>query len=416
MLSPQHLALAQSLPHSNASTPTPSLLTPPVSGTPNMSPPPRHEADDYMNVHVHDSHDHKRKQFRNNMRKHYKNTTEVDGGPVQTWPATFPSAVAVDGPDSAAVNALRSFGTNPTAPKVSFAAKPSHKTSKKVEEPSRRSSAHSKTLAYWNTNRPTFKDGQNFAQTLGTPATITLRKASNAPDLLAFYSAQTFEKRPMLTDLPSPAEAPRGKQPTFTCEMESQCLRRGSKSVAQFSDMSNARRCSTPAEAAITFADVHVAPGSFAVGPKSGKQSLELTDFSRRISTIQFLSRNSVHEVIWQEDETTSDGSQTASSKASQQAGHSFRSTPSPESEGSLTQEPAEAAVPMVPDSLSMFTRMPDSLFQWSWGASSVSAQGTHRAVNSKGDPGVGSGIGASSRKRVSSRHISNMVRVFDQA
>ena len=237
MLSPQHFALARSLPRSNASTPTPSLLTPPASGTPNMSPPPWHEADDYMNVHVHDSHDHKRKQFRNKTKKLYKDTTEVDV-PVQTWPAMISSAVAVDEPDSPAVNALRSFGTNPTAPTVSFAAKPSHNTSKKAEEASRRSSAHSQSLAYWNTNRPTFKDGQNFARTLGTPATITLRKASNAPELLAFYSALTFEKRPTLTDLPSPAEAPGGKQPTFTFEMESQCLRRGSKSVAQFSDMS----------------------------------------------------------------------------------------------------------------------------------------------------------------------------------
>lgn len=492
MLSPQHLALARSLPHSEASTPTPSLLTPPVSGTPNMSPPPRHEADDYISVHVSDHHHHKRKHPSKKQRKRYntregsegsrplqrslrsglqtgtsngsdcelcdagidedsgsnaplikivarpylpnhlhgpQDTTAADRVHVQTWPTLSSSVVAVDEPDSPAVNALRSVSLQvPTRsksqglqrvsttlantlnffrsdPAVSFAAVPPHQASKKAEETSRRSSAHSKSLAYRDVTRrcPTLTDGKDGSRTLETPATITLRKASNvyatspittsmsalltrerenkraadapAAELLSFYSSQTLEKKPTFTDPPSPesAEAPRSlkEQPTFTFEMDSQPIRRGSKSVSRCSDISNARRCSLPAEAALTFADVHVSPGSFAVGPNPRKQSLIPTEFSRRISTVQIRSRNSVHEVIWREDETTSGSSLTASSRASQHVGHSFRSTPSPESEGSPTQESAigpketKAVLPRVSDSVSVFTKMPDRVFRW---------------------------------------------------
>lgn len=480
-----------------------------------MSPPPRHEADDYMNVHIPDHHHHTRKHSRNKTRKLHniregsegsrlpqrslrsgpqtatsngsdcelcaagisddgedsgsnaplikrlgrpnlrsrlhgsQETTEVDGFHIQRWPTLSSSIVAVDEPDSPAVNALRSLSLqvpirssshglqrvstalantlNIFRPNtaISFDAVPSHKASKKAEEASRRSSAHSRSLASRNINRrcPPLKDGKDVFRTLGTPATITVRKASNvysispittsisaslirehkraadapASELLAFYSSPTLEKRPTVTDLPSPesAEAPRRlkEQPTFTLETMSRSVRRGSKSVSQFSDISNVRRCSMPAEAALTFADVHVVPGSFIARPKSRKQSLVPTEFSRRISTVQFWSRNSVHEVIWREDETRSESSLTASSRASQHVGHSFRSTPSLESEGSPAQEPAieqeetKAALPMGSDSVSMFMKIPDNLFRWNWGPSSASSEGTPRAVDPKSDP-----------------------------
>ncbi|KAL9135363.1 MAG: hypothetical protein Q9175_003453 [Cornicularia normoerica] len=479
-----------------------------------MSPPPRHEVDDYMNVHVLDHHHHKRKHPSQSARKPYnsregsgssrpwqrsvrsgpqttgshgsdcelcaagvsdddensgsndpliksfgrpndplhktQNTTKVNGVHVETWPTLSSSIVAVDEADSPAVNTLRShslripirsnsqglqrvstalvntlnlFRPNPA---VSFTTISSHKASKQAEEVPGRSSAYSKGFAYRDINprRSTSKDGKDNAQTLGTPATITLRKASNvyatshittsmsasltrerehkraadapACELLAFYSSPTLEERPTLTDLPSPesAEASRSlkEQPTFTLEMQSQSVRRGSKSVSQVRDISNARRCSIPAEAALTFADVHVAPGSFAVGERSRKQSLVPTEFSHRISTVQFRSRNSVHEVIWREGETASDSSLTLSSRASQDVGHSFRSTPSPECEGSPTQElvtelkGTKATLPMLSNSTSMFTKMPDNLFQWTWGASSAAAEGTPRTIDPKSD------------------------------
>ena len=509
ILSPQHLALARSLPHSNASTPTPSLLTPPVSGTPNMSPPPRHEGDDYMNVHALDQHSSKKKQARDKTRKLYNTREESESsrrpqrsrrsGPqtmssdgsgsglyvpssfdgdenssakaplikgfarpnellqgsqsitetnrvhVQTWPTLSSTVDVVDEADSPSINALRSlslkvpprsnsqglqrvstslarrltfFKPNPA---ISFAAGPSHKASKKAEEISRKSSAHSKSLAYVGVTprRPTFKDGKEASRTPETPATITLRKASNvyatspittsmsasldrecehkrvedapACELLAFYSSPTLTDRPTLSDLSSleTPEAARSlrEQSTSTNDTRSSCLRRGSRSVSQFNDMSNARRCSIPAEALLTFADVHAAPGSFAVEAKSRRQSLVPTECNRRISTVHFWSRKSVHEVIWREDETTSDTSLTASSGASEQVGHSFRSTPSPEVVESPIQEPAigpkgsKAAFSMASDSLSKFTKMPENLFQWTWGAPSASGEDKNRAV-----------------------------------
>lgn len=514
MLSPQHLALARSQPHSNASTSDLSFLTPPVSGTPNMSPPPRHEAEDYMNVHDPDDHHSKSKHLREKKRKFYntregsegsrpplrsyrsgphaapsqesdcelcapgnsdgdegkgsnaplieakgrrdlrnhvhkpEDTTEVHAVQVQTWPTLSSSVVVGDDSDSPAVNALRSHTlqlparsnsqglqlvstalahtVNLFKPKagVSFAANPSRKASKKAEEASRRSSAHCKSLVYQDIDgrRPAPKDRKDVPGTLGTPATITLRKASNiyapvpittsmsasltrerehrraadapASELLAFYSSPTFEKRPTVTDLSSPQspEVSRSlkEQPTFVFGNESQSTRRASKSVSQCSDISNDRRCSLPAEAALTFADVHVAPGTFAVRPKSRKQSLVPTEFGRRISTIQILSRDSVHEVIWREDEIMSDSSFTASSGASQHMGHSFRSTPSSDSDGSPEQEPgveqkaAKAALRVASDSNPMFTRMPENLFRWSW---EESAEETPRAFDLTNDP-----------------------------
>ena len=371
--------------------------------------------------------------------------TETNKVHVQTWPTPSSPVDVVDEADSPSVNALRSLSLKvpprsnsqglqrvstslarrltflKPKPAVSFVPVPSHQESKKSEEISRRSSAHSKSLAYVDINprRPTFKDGKGTSRTLGIPATITLRKASNvyatspvttsmsasldrecehkrvedapACELLAFYSSPTSTNKPALSDLSSmeSPEAARSlkEQPIITADMGSTRIQGGSRSVSQFSDMSNARRRSVPAEALLTFADVHVAPGSFAVEVKSRRQSLVPTEFNRRISTVHFLSRNSVHEVIWREDETTSDTSLTASSGASDQVGHSFRSTPSSEIVEGQVQEPAvapkgsKAALPKASDSFSKFTKIPETLFQWTWGTSSTSAEGKTRSV-----------------------------------
>ena len=379
-----------------------------------------------------------------------QSSTEHGEVNVQASPTLTSSVAAIEGDDSPAIHALRSlsfqapvrsksqglqrvstalastfnlFRPNPT---VSFADVQSRKAGKKAEEASRRSSAHSKSLAYQDMNRrpPTFKESKDVSRMLETPATITLRKASkvsvNSPiktsmgasltceqncerpadapssELLAFYSSTPSEKGSIPSELPSPesAEATRSlrQQPTFTFDVESQSFRARSKSVSQFNDISNARRCSTPAEAALTYADVHVAPGSFATGSKSRQQSLPPAEFNRRISTVQFRSRNSVHEVIWREDETTSNSSLTTSSGTSPHAGHSFRSTPSPASSGSPTREPkvkrnnTKAFLPTVPESMSIFTKMPENLLRWNWGTSSTTIEGAPRAVDAKND------------------------------
>ena len=372
-------------------------------------------------------------------------STETNRIHVQTWPPLSSTVDVVEEADSPSVNALRSLSLKvpprsnsqglqgvstslarrltffKPKPAVSFVTVPSHQASKKSEEISRRSSAHSKSLVYVDVNprRPTFKDGKETSRTLETPATITLRKASNvyatsptttsmsasldrecehkrvedapACELLAFYSSPTLTSKPTLSDL-SPPESPEAaksleEQPIITADMRSTRVQTGSRSVSQFSDISNARRCSVPAEALLTIADVHVAPGSFAVETKSRKQSFVPTEFNRRISKVHFRSGDSVHEVIWREDETMSDTSLTASSGASEQVGHSFRSTPSSEIVQSPVQEPAlgpkgsKAAFPKASDSASRFARIPETLFQWTWGASSTSAEDKTPAV-----------------------------------
>lgn len=374
-----------------------------------------------------------------------QSSTETHRVHVQTWPPLSSTVDVVEDADSPSVNALRSLSLKvpprsnsqglqgvstslarrlsffKPKPAVSFVTVPSHQASKKAEETSRRSSAHSKSLAYVDVNprRPTFKDGKETSRTLETPATITLRKASNvyatspittsmsatldrecehkrvedapACELLAFYSSPTLTRNSTLSDLSSleTAEVARSlkEQPIITADTRSTRVHRDSRSVSQFSDLSNARRYSVPAEAILTFADVHVAPGSFAVEAKSRSQSLVPTDFNRRISTVHFWSRDSVHEVIWREDETASDTSLTASSGASEQVGHSFRSTPSSEIVQSPAQEPAlgpkgsKTAFPKASDSMSKLTKIPETLHQWTWGASSTSAEGKNRAV-----------------------------------
>ena len=482
-----------------------------MSGTPNLSPPPRHEADDYMNVYGHDHQHVKKHHPKRKWRKSY-NSREGSGGSkppqrslrsgpqtgashgsdcelcaadnsdgdeesssnapllmgsgrpsvrnhlhssrevanLEELQAQTSSAVGsdVDEPDSLAIDALRSltfkaptrsnsqglrrvstaltstlnlFRTNPT---VSFNDVPPHNVSKKAEKALRKSSAHSKSLVSRDINhrRPTIKDSRDDAQALETPATITLRKASNigilslittsmsaslahepdhkraadAPvsELLAFYSSPTLEKRPTLTNLPTSESDERlgslKGQPTFAFE-ESPPSRTRSKSVSQFSNIHNARRSSMPAEAAITFADVHVAPGSFSVVPKSRTEAIVPAEVSRRISTVQFRSRNSVHEVIWREDETTSDSSLTASSRASQHAGRSLQSSPSPQICSSPTQKSAidtketKSLPTIVPKSVLAFSKLPENLVRWTWGTSSASMEGTPNAVV-KGD------------------------------
>ena len=473
-----------------------------------MSPPPRHEADDYMNVHVSHNHHYKKKQPRKSPRQTHEtregsegtrpqrsrrsgsqtassdaidcdfsaanksdgdddagsnaplvndlgssnrrdqvhgpqSLTENGGVRVQESPTLASSVSTLDEHDSPAVSALRSLSFHAPVrsksqglqrvstalantfnrfrpnPAVSFADVPFHQASRRAEEASRRSSAHSKTLAYRDINRrcPTFEGGEHVPQTLETPATITLRKASKidmaspfktsmgaslsreqecerpadapASELLAFYSTPASENVTTPSDISSPesVEAPKSprQQSASTSEMEAQSFRERSKSVSQCRDVSNARRCSTPAEATLTFADVHVAQGSFANGPKSSKQSSLLAESSRRISIVQFRSRNSVHEVIWREDDTTSGSSLTTSSGGSQYAGHSFRSSPSSESRGSPTREPA-IKTSGKNASVSIFSKLPNHLFQWTWGQSAPSVGGTPCAVDTKSD------------------------------
>ncbi|MCJ1370846.1 hypothetical protein MMC20_002059 [Loxospora ochrophaea] len=75
------------------------------------------------------------------------------------------------------------------------------------------------------------------------------------------------------------------------------------------------RRPSVAIEPAITFADVSLIPRSFSVDIKSRKNSLLAIGAFRRASGSQLRSRDSIHEIIWDEDDSPS--SWTTNSPAS---------------------------------------------------------------------------------------------------
>ena len=154
------------------------------------------------------------------------------------------------------------------------------------------------------------------------------------------------------------------------------------------------RRCSFPAEAALTFADVHVAPGSFAVEPRSRRASLNPAECLRRISVVHFRSHNSFHEVIWREDETTSGGSLARDSTSPPRQGCFSRSdTLGPEREDSLMQKPGSANksqdsyLPVAPVSTPNVGRPQEALLHWSWGEPTSSARMMNQAMAPISEP-----------------------------
>ena len=137
--------------------------------------------------------------------------------------------------------------------------------------------------------------------------------------------------------------------------------------MAQFNE---ADYYSSPAESTLTFTDVHTAPGSFAVESRSRETSLSPSESFRRISVVHFRSRNSVHEVIWREDEATS-GSSFASDSSSPPNQESRAKSPTLCSQG----HSGPVLVEQGDDGGLRITSFPnkgeinpeESLFQWSW-------------------------------------------------
>ena len=277
---------------------------------------------------------------------------------------------------------------------------------------SRKISPENRSFSYrdGNRRRQTSKDKKIMAGMLDTPATITLRKASNVnttgsgldvrnalmfnacasdlePDapkseLLAFYSTPTFEL--------SNSKSHDSNSPVYTgSSVRSRAgdaldrlgpLNDRSKSISQLSESTNASRHGALAETALTFTDVHLAPGTFGVGAKS-RLSLDPAEAPRRVSVLHFQTRKSVHEVIWREDETTSGSSLESSSRVSATPPQPTRSfgpdTPSPEHKRSPMQtDQAKVIENDVPSPCSFdHTREHDDssagLFQWSWSKTS---------------------------------------------
>ena len=236
-----------------------------------------------------------------------------------------------------------------------------------------------------------------------TPSSITLRKASDAnaslppylrssmtasigqehsqirssyppsAELLAFYSTTftTIEGLIPFTSSSNDISLPLGKlMQGSRLDKESPPPSKGVFSLP--AKIIDARRSSTLAANALTFTDVHIAPGTFVVEPKSRKQSFaSLQEPPRRVSVVQFQARNSIHEVIWREDETTSNSSLATTSRTSSSPPNN-RDSPqsgkrSPEAAKIQSQKPLKPADPSQTVS-SLNTELPKAgLFQWSW-------------------------------------------------
>lgn len=307
------------------------------------------------------------------------------------------------------------FKPQPTTPDTTV---DSIEAGKKPDELSRKNSANHTSVANHNSDqqRPTSEDGKDLPGNLGTPASITLRKASNAyadsqaktsmsaslvfeserdrpsdapaSELLAFYSTSTSHGKKSVSSEPLSAEnvkAPQDSKIISPSDTKyTSPSRRGSKSIMQFS---SSRRSSFPAETTLTFADVHLAPGTF---PKSRKSSLMLEDCPRRISFVQFRSRDSVHEVIWRENERTSGSSLVSSSGTSGNPQFQSRSgTASPDCQESLTQTFGTIAtvdsgiLPLIPS----LVKPQVNLFQWSWDKTSQSIAANAGKFGPPSDP-----------------------------
>jgi len=163
-------------------------------------------------------------------------------------------------------------------------------------------------------------------QKYDTPATITLRKASK------IYQC---EKRPSISDEPA-AQAHQsqiGAQSTLIAGLTDSAEAGNQPSPKQAtSAVSNTygdgistrtvtlaaigrepwnrawiRRPTITAEPALTFAEVHTSPKIFpSAGSSSRKHSHLATDTMRRTSAVQIRSGGSIHEIIWDKDDTPS--------------------------------------------------------------------------------------------------------------
>ena len=358
-----------------------------------------------------------------------QSTAEFDAVRVPTWspfdiPATENRDPENGDVESPAVNALRSI-SQPLTPDTesrilrrvstafgaTFGFLTSGKGSIDSSEASRTRSTASREEGQHRNNfsdrkcpsrRTTFKGLKGATTTLETPATITLRKASNmfvpspvtsslstsvvngdayrpdphAPssELLAFYATPVVShEKPRRFSGPSLkiSDSSQNVQvgAPWNRDESSPSENRISSSIGQFKDTD----CySSPAENTLTFTDVHTAPGSFAVESRSRKSSLAFPESLQRISVVHFRSRNSIHEVIWREDEATS-GSSFASDSSSPPNQESRTKSPTlcPQGKsGPFIVEQADDAgfrISSFPDGREVNPE--ESLFQWSWTA-----------------------------------------------
>ncbi|MCJ1305974.1 hypothetical protein MMC08_008791 [Hypocenomyce scalaris] len=184
------------------------------------------------------------------------------------------------------------------------------------------------------------KGRERSAGKLETPATITLRKASElcgATFAVSEYGLQTPDTSARLAIDQQAAKAITDADPQDSTAghpgVHAQSLlecsplpeagasqadagshatakpksnRERARAADRFCATSGSSRQSGVADPAITFADVHTAPGTFPITASSQKSSLSPLAQLRRKSAVHIVSRSSIHEIIWNEDDSAS--------------------------------------------------------------------------------------------------------------
>ena len=104
----------------------------------------------------------------------------------------------------------------------------------------------------------------------------------------------------------------------------------------------NSRRRSTLADPALTIAEVNIVPSSFSSRSTSRRHTLLATEAVRRTSIVQIRSKSSIHEIIWNKDDTPSQSSWSSGSGVTSHASHASGNTTSPE-DGSSKSVPSDS-------------------------------------------------------------------------
>ncbi|KAG6997502.1 hypothetical protein G7Y79_00040g076670 [Physcia stellaris] len=237
-----------------------------------------------------------------------------------------------------------------------------------------------------------------------TPATITLRKASDAyfvvigqgaangdistsgglslpkpppadrkPSvaLMDFRSKRMMEHRkslwyslPLLSDQnvenDSPSEEKAEEKPV-----------RQENDHEPLSIFSNLQGSGTLAEPAITFTDVHPAPQSFASVPYSCGRPSSMLGKPRRTSSVHIKTRSSVHEIIWREDETSSgSSSQESINPVQTNKADQAPDTMTPRVTRTTSISKSAPTTPILHlENSKLHTPREEKLFEWSWNA-----------------------------------------------
>ena len=270
------------------------------------------------------------------------------------------------------------------------------------------------------------KSGSQKSTHLGfeTPATITLRKASDAYYVMIGERTGNGGTSSTASLSYPPKSRPEPKPSVALMNFRSERVSERKKSLwyslpllsNQDEDLEGAKResdqsspamneaihdslsifgslqgASTVVEPATTYTDVHTAPQTFASVPFSSSSSSTASKL-RRTSTVHIKSRTSVHEIIWREQETSSGSSSPGSEnpvqkdKGTQTLGTITPTTP----KAIMTYRSAPPTPKWHLDSHRLQALPEENLFEWSWDAQQAMAPSSNpKSDGSQNSAGV---------------------------